>query len=93
MLEATSLVATLKLHGTALVDGKTAVIPSCFVCLDLVEWAHRNIASSRTSIVGSTALSGYGPTFGGGHDMVLQGQLPGHSELGTHLQPEWLHDF
>ena len=54
--EATFLVATPKRHGTALAVTKTAVIPSCSVCLDLVWWAHRNIASSRTSRMGSTAI-------------------------------------
>ena len=55
VLEATFSVATPKRHGTALVLTKTAVFPSYSVCLEL-EWAHRNIASSRTSSTGCTAI-------------------------------------
>ena len=66
--EATFLVATLKLHGTAPINTKAAVIPFCSVCLDPVEWAHLNIASTISSM-GSSANSSYGPTFGGGYDI------------------------
>ena len=79
VLEATFLVATPKRHGTALVDGNTAIIPSCSVCRDLVEWAHRNISSSRTWAMGSGAIPIMDPPSAANNTSQVRFQNLGHT--------------